>query len=169
MKSPLLLASLLLAPCLLAQDPLAVYRDVEWEIYRDEANGFTMRYPYSWSFAPGRTGVYAYGTFHLPSLNIEVRPREAESDLAASTRKVALARYGPPMIASERGFELSGMPAYEVVVDWAASTGEGVPLVSRVVSVFRGDKWFAVVATDGKAIGGFDKTLATALYSLILE
>jgi len=61
------------------------------------------------------------------------------------------------------------MPAYEVVVDWAASTGEGVPLVSRVVSVFRGDKWFVVVATDGKARGGFDETLATALYSLILE
>ncbi len=29
-----------------------------------------MRYPYSWSFGPGKTGVSAYGSFYLPSLNI---------------------------------------------------------------------------------------------------
>ncbi len=171
MKLWLCAGALALARSLCADDPLAEFRDVQWETYRDEARGFTFRYPYHWSSqsnSQGQRVFYDFNSVYDSRVTVYARSRDPEEDLAAVAREAASQEW-EGSIVSEKNIEMDGSPAYEVEFHWVIPAGERLTAVVRVVVVEREDEWLVFHGLDGRAADGFDKGAATALYSVSFD
>ena len=173
MKHWLCVGALAFAQSFGADEPLAEFQDVQWEFYRDEARGFTFRYPYRWSSGSdkqGRQVFYDHHSVYDSRVTIYARARdpEAEGDLAGVARAAASQGW-EGSIVSEKHIELDGVPAYEVEFHWVLPAGERLTAVVRVVVVEREEEWLVFHALDGTAIGGFDQGAATVIYSISFD
>ena len=166
MKYWLCVGALALAQSLGADDPLAEFRDVQWETYRDEARGFTFRYPYHWSSGSDKQGqqVFYDHSAYDSRVTVYARAREPDEDLAGVAREAASQGW-EGSIVSEKRIELDGLPAYEVEFHWVLPAGERLTAVVRVVAVELEEEWLVLHGLDGTAVDGFDKGAATAIYS----
>ena len=171
MKHWLCVGALAFAQSLGADDPLAEFQDVQWESYRDEARGFTFRYPYHWSSrsnSQGQQVFYDFNSVFDSRVTIYARVRDPKEDLAAVAREAASQGW-EGSIVSEKSIELDGFPAYEVEFHWVLPAGERLTAVLRVVAVEREEEWLVFQGLDGMAIDGFDKGAATAIYSVTFD
>ena len=171
MKVWLCAGALVLAQSLSADDPLAEFQDVQWETYRDEARGFTFRYPYHWSMdtnSRGQQVFYDFNSVFDSRVTVYARVRDPGEDLAGVAREAASQGW-EGSIVSEQSIELDGFPAHEVEFHWVLPAGERLTAVVRVVVVEREDQWLVFHGLDGRAADGFDKGAATAIYSVSFD
>lgn len=170
MKHWLCVGALALAQSLGADDPLAEFQDVQWETYRDEARGFTFRYPYHWTSSSNSQGqrVFYDHSAYDSRVTVYARVRDPDEDLAGVAREAA-AQSWEGSIVSEKSIELDGLPAHEVEFHWVLPAGERLTAVVRVVAVELEEEWLVLHGLDGTAADGFDKGAATAIYSVSFD
>lgn len=171
MKHWLCVGALAFAQSLSADDPLAEFRDVQWESYRDEARGYTFRYPYHWSIDTNKQGqqvFYDFNSVFDSRVTVYARVRDPEESLAGVAREVASQGWEGNIVA-EKSIELDGLPAHEVTFHWVLPAGERLTAVVRVVVVEHEDEWLVFHGLDGRAADGFDKGAATAIYSVSFD
>ncbi len=171
MKTLLCLGALALAQSVSANDPLSEFQDVQWETHRDEARGFSFRYPYHWSSSTNSQGqkvFYDSSSVFDARVTVYTRDREPEEDLAGVAREAA-SKGWEGSIVSEKRIELDGLPAHEVEFHWVLPAGERLTAVVRVVVVAREDEWLVFHGLDGMAADGFDKGAATVIYSVSFD
>ena len=170
MKHWLCVGALALAQSLSAGDPLAEFQDVQWETYRDEARGFTFRYPYHWTSSSNSEGqkVFYDHSAYDSRVTVYARVREPDENLAGVAREAASQSW-EGSIVSEKSIELDGLPAHEVEFHWVLPAGERLTAVVRVVAVELEEEWLVLHGLDGTAIDGFDKAAATAIYSVSFD
>ena len=171
MKHWLCVGALALTQSLGADDPLAEFRDVQWETYRDEARGFTFRYPYHWTSSTNKQGqkvFYDFNSVFDARVTVYARVRKSDEDVAGVAREAA-SRGWEGSIVSEKHLELGGLPAHEVEFHWVLPAGERLTAIVRVVAVELDEEWLVLHGLDGTAMDGFDKGAATTLYSVSFD
>ncbi len=155
-----------------AEADLGRFVDVRWEQHRDGALGLALRYPYEWTQREGILGdevFFAAGGTALPFLSIRVLDRPAELTLDDAVAMAAAAFPGPGHVVDSRAREIGGVPVRDILIEWSMPLGLGLALRSRVISLFRDDRWVLVTATDGQVASGFMPALNEALDSLTIE
>ncbi len=170
MKHWLCVGAMVLAQSLSADDPLAEFQDVQWETHRDEARGFTFRYPYHWT---GRTNSQGQQVFYDPfaydsRVTVYTRSRDPEEDLGSVAREAASQEW-EGSIVSEKRIEMDGLPAYEVEFHWVLPAGERLKAVVRVVAVELEEEWLVLHGLDGTGIDGFDERADNAIHSVSFD
>ncbi len=167
-----LLMALGVATTAAAEAGLDRFVDVRWEQYRDSSLGLALRYPYEWSQREGILGdevFFAAGGTALPFLSIRVLDRPAKLTLDDAVAMAAAAFPGPGHVVDSRAREIGGIPVRDILIEWSMPLGLGLALRSRVISLFRDDRWVLVTAADGQVESGFMPALNEALDSLSIE
>jgi len=167
----LVLCASLAAGAAMAGDatPLAQYRDVQTETYRNDEPDFSLSYPYRYRgvAAPGPGQVFtASDATRVPSIGVTLVPRPEGLTLQASVREAAKRLSPTAEVTEERDVDLDGTPARRAMVAWSMPIGFGLELRTLLVSAYRDGHWIVVSATDGVTAGPLLPELEASATSL---